>query len=58
MRMSGATSVRANTVRYQLCASDDGSLLPQGEGQDEGKKVWYHLFYSLTLALSLREREF
>jgi hypothetical protein len=43
-----------------------GFLLPQGEGQDEGKKEWYFLLDALTLAssdfakdkLSWWEREF
>jgi hypothetical protein len=30
-------------------------LLPKGEGQDEGKKEWYSLFDSLTLARRKRE---
>jgi hypothetical protein len=32
-------------------------LLPQGEGQDEGKKEDAFLFDPLTLALSRREKE-
>ena len=49
---------KGNTVRYKRCKLADGFLLPQGEGQDEGKKEWDTLFDSLTLALSRREREF
>ena len=37
-----------NTVRLSLCKGDNGFLLLQGEGQDEGKKDVCSLFGPLT----------
>jgi hypothetical protein len=53
---SAVSAVLPNIVWYKLSRNDNGFLLPQGEGQDEGKK-WCSLLHPLTLTLSRRERE-
>ncbi len=56
--MSEVPSIADNNhIWHSLRTHDDGFLLPQGEGQDEGRKMVDSGLDPLTLTLSLRERE-